>query len=110
MKFQNRCSIWSLTCAFAFSGILILLLASCMVRKNSTITPLFPGSSGFRDAESPRALGASGLSSDEIWIVARGNEPASTKSEDSPGPGALIATLQDKQIPMPLKHTDVKAS
>src|SRR5260370_11400980 len=110
MNLQRQRSIWSLTCGFALSGIFVLLLASCMVTKNSTITPLSPNRSGFRDFESPRMLAASGLASDEIWVIARANEPAFTKAEDALGSGALIATLEDKQIPMPLKHTDVKAS
>src|SRR5882724_9289482 len=108
MKFQSHLSILSLTCALLLSCFLVLLLASCMVTKHSYITSLPGGRAGLPDAESPLALG--GSTSEEIWVVARGNEPASMKPDDSPGSGALIATLDDKQIPMPLKHTDVKAS
>lgn len=49
------------------------------------------------------------LQGEEVWILAR-NEISSTSSEESPGSGALLATMQEKEIPMPLKHTDVHAS
>src|SRR6266699_6008985 len=110
MKIQGGRSIWDLTCAFALSCLLVSLLASCRLANSPNITSLPGGSPGLSDGGSPRAPRASSLSGEEIWVIARANEPASTKSEDALGPGALITTLEDKQIPMPLKHTDVKAS
>lgn len=46
----------------------------------------------------------------EIWVIARSSEPPPASDEVSPGSGALMAQVEEKQIPMPLKHTDVRAS
>ncbi|MCW5551738.1 MAG: VWA domain-containing protein [Verrucomicrobiae bacterium] len=48
--------------------------------------------------------------SDELWILARSSEAPAPQADDNPGSGALMAQLEEKQIPMPLKHTDVRAS
>src|SRR5262245_11030906 len=45
---------------------------------------------------------------EELWILARG-ETSAAESEQSPGSGTLRAKIEDKEIPMPLKHTDVRA-
>jgi Ca-activated chloride channel homolog len=50
------------------------------------------------------------ISADELWIIARSSDVAAEQSDDSPGSGTLMATVEEKQIPMPLKHTDVRAS
>lgn len=47
--------------------------------------------------------------SEELWILARGETPASS-AEPSPGSGTLLAKIEEKEIAMPLKHTDVRAS
>lgn len=48
------------------------------------------------------------VSEDEIWVIVR-PETQITTDEDTPGCGALLAKLprEDKQIPLPLKHTNV---
>lgn len=50
--------------------------------------------------------------SDELWIIQK-FEPseAATPNSDAPGTGSLLAKLpnETKTIPVPLKHTDVKA-
>jgi len=48
------------------------------------------------------------VSEDEIWVIAR-PETQITTDEDTPGCGALLAKLpgEDKEIPLPLKHTNV---
>ena len=50
------------------------------------------------------------ISEDEIWVIARPETQAVAVSEDTPGCGAMLAKLpkEDKKIPLPLKHTDVK--
>jgi Ca-activated chloride channel family protein len=48
--------------------------------------------------------------SEELWILARGDAATGQPSDDSPGSGALLAKVEEKEIPMPLKHTDVRAS
>ena len=51
-----------------------------------------------------------GASAAELWVIARGTGPAAQRLEDEAGSGALVAKQGEKEIPMPLKHTDVKAS
>ena len=51
------------------------------------------------------------VSADEIWVIAKSETQAiPITDEDSPGCGAMLAKLpkEDKKIPLPLKHTDVK--
>src|SRR5712664_1671988 len=45
---------------------------------------------------------------EEVWILARSDPPAAP-SEEAPGSGALLATFGEKEVPIPLKHTDVHA-
>lgn len=46
-------------------------------------------------------------SPDEVWVVPRNSAAFLT---EGPGSGALLARVEDYEMPMPLKHTDVKAS
>jgi Ca-activated chloride channel family protein len=50
------------------------------------------------------------FSADELWIIAKVDTPRRIVSDDTPGTGAMLAKLpkQEKEIPLPLKHTDVK--
>ncbi|MBN1972501.1 MAG: VWA domain-containing protein [Sedimentisphaerales bacterium] len=50
------------------------------------------------------------FSADEIWVIAKVDAPRRVVSDDYPGSGAMLAKLpkQEKEIPLPLKHTDVK--
>lgn len=70
-----------------------------------------PGSSG-RDRLSvdrmPTEL--TNVSADEIWVIAKPETQAVPAGEDAPGSGAMLAKLpqEEKEIPLPLKHTDVK--
>ncbi|MEJ2704948.1 MAG: VIT domain-containing protein, partial [Sedimentisphaerales bacterium] len=52
------------------------------------------------------------VSADEIWVIAKPETQAvpAPAGEESPGCGAMLAKLskEDKKIPLPLKHTDVK--
>ncbi|HPU56872.1 MAG TPA: VIT domain-containing protein [Verrucomicrobiota bacterium] len=50
------------------------------------------------------------LDTDELWVIARSSDPVFRRAGDSPGSGSLMAVIEDKQVPMPLKHTDVRAS
>jgi len=50
------------------------------------------------------------LADEEIWVIARGSDVVAQRADDSPGSGALMAKIEQKEIPMPLKHTDVRAS
>jgi Ca-activated chloride channel family protein len=58
-------------------------------------------------------VAALGAPADELWIIERPEAPAVTAGEEEgPGSGALIAVLpsETKEVPVPLKHTDVRAS
>jgi Ca-activated chloride channel family protein len=48
---------------------------------------------------------------EEVWVIQRyrGEQEEARPPEEMPGSGTLKAQLADKEIPLPLKHTDVKA-
>src|SRR4030042_697665 len=50
------------------------------------------------------------VTADEIWVIAKAETQAVPADEDTPGSGAMLARLpkEEKEIPLPLKHTDVK--
>lgn len=49
---------------------------------------------------------------EELWIISRDAtpHPGSDAENESPGSGALMTEVEGQQVPMPLKHTDVRAS
>ncbi len=49
---------------------------------------------------------------EELWIITRKKEGRARISDDLPGTGSLMTRLsaEEKEIPLPLKHTSVKAS
>ena len=47
---------------------------------------------------------------DELWVIARSSDSQPQAADDSPGCGSLMAQVEGKEVPMPLKHTDVRAS
>jgi Ca-activated chloride channel family protein len=50
---------------------------------------------------------------EELWVIAKPQDAgADVKDDRTPGSGTLMAKLPDKveQVPVPLKHTDVRAS
>jgi len=53
-------------------------------------------------------LAATPITGEELWVIARGSEPKSEAPEDQAGSGELMAEIEGKEIPMPLKHTDVR--
>ena len=48
---------------------------------------------------------------EELWVIAKpaGEAPAQP-ADDQPGTGSLMAKRGEEMVPVPLKHTDVKAS
>ncbi|MBE0542031.1 MAG: VWA domain-containing protein [Verrucomicrobia bacterium] len=46
----------------------------------------------------------------ELWIIARSSETQAEANDDLPGSGTLMTRVANKEVPMPLKHTDVRAS
>src|SRR5439155_639722 len=49
---------------------------------------------------------------EELWVITRSISENGQRDPNTPGSGAMTAKLPDeqKEIPLPLKHTDVKAS
>jgi Ca-activated chloride channel family protein len=62
------------------------------------------------DSYAARLAAETPLPEDEIWVIARGSEVVQPLADDSPRSGALLAKVEQKEIPMPLKHTDVRAN
>jgi Ca-activated chloride channel family protein len=50
------------------------------------------------------------VTADEVWVIAKPETQVVPVDDDTPGCGAMLAKLvkEDKEIPLPLKHTDVK--
>jgi len=48
---------------------------------------------------------------DEVWVICKPETPPAPAKDDRPGSGCLMARLpdQEKEVPLPLKHTDVQA-
>jgi Ca-activated chloride channel family protein len=137
MKFQYRLSNLWLICLGLFVIVATTAVFQGCANRPRSVTALpegystassqgfFPGSSipagSFPPSVSEQIL-VSGLrndlrftrgpitaSTDEIWVLARG-EGSAAVSDDTPGTGTLMAKIEQKEIPMPLKHTDVHAS
>jgi len=47
---------------------------------------------------------------EELWVIARSSDLAQAKRDDAPGSGALLMRFAEKEVSLPLKHTDVRAS
>jgi len=121
---RRRLSILNAVLLSVITGLgLSILLQGCASKSLTT-----KGPESISSLPGPRALGfdwylgqalqGSGpnaspiaplVRSEEVWILARSERPAAS-SEESPGSGALLAKVEEKEIPMPLKHTDVRAS
>ena len=46
---------------------------------------------------------------DEVWIIEKVKTGTMKTGKDDPGQGELRAQVEDREIPLPLEHTDVKA-
>jgi Ca-activated chloride channel family protein len=96
----------------------IVLLPGCAKNKPLATTTLsgaralgFDGGLGSRLFTGPVSrLAALPAGSEELWILARGSDGPVEPSDEAPRSGALMAKVEEKQVPMPLKHTDVRAS
>lgn len=111
------------------SGVMLLAIA-ILIPGCKTVVPdknvtAIPGSSvglvggtapSFRDPISSPALRIThprGLPSldEEVWVIARSQYATTPRDEDRPGCGALFGVFgSKKKAPLPLKHTDVKAT
>jgi Ca-activated chloride channel family protein len=92
-------------------AIIALALQGCARKRPGEITPLPGGRAGFVNGQAEPGMGLNTIISgaEELWILARGESPTTTDDE-APRSGSLLARIEEKEIPMPLKHTDVRAS
>ena len=86
-----------------------IFLAGCSGTKRAALPPTTASLSSPAAAIPPAAA-----TSEELWVISRSRE-SQQANEDTPGTGALMAKpagseRDEKTIPMPLKHTDVRAS
>ena len=96
--------------------LVVSLFVGCRASYSHESTAAIPGRSGLH------ALGArarSGIAPDslagpaeELWVITRSISDNGQRDPNTPGSGALAAKLPDQQheIPLPLKHTNVKAA
>lgn len=47
---------------------------------------------------------------EELWIISRPLASAAVEDDQFPGTGALMTRRDEKEVPLPLEHTDVKAA
>ena len=81
-------------------------------RKRSTLPSLSVRTAGKRPNIGSVPAELIHVSADEIWVIAKSETQAvpAPDGEEAPGCGAMLAKRpdEDKEIPLPLKHTDVK--
>jgi Ca-activated chloride channel family protein len=61
------------------------------------------------DRSADQRLFSNSASPEELWIIGRNSNPT-TPQDDTPSSGTLMTEIEGEKIPMPLKHTDVRAS
>lgn len=108
MKSLKRVNVWifSVISAGALAGG--LFLSGCRTTPSGIIG--LPSVEEFApfSSQSPRSISVS-IDTDELWIVSR-NPEIEQAADNIPGSGSLMAEVAGQEIPMPLTHTDVKAS
>ncbi|MDH5619756.1 MAG: VIT and VWA domain-containing protein, partial [Gammaproteobacteria bacterium] len=48
-------------------------------------------------------------SDEEIWVIQKPSPTGTAASTDDPGTGSMVATVDSKEVPLPLQHTAVTA-
>jgi hypothetical protein len=112
MRFRFRFSaLIPIGTGLFFCLVMALTLPGCAKKRPGEITPLPGGRAGSIDGQAKPGTDLNSIASgtEELWILARGEAP-STAADETPGSGTLLAKIEEKEIPMPLKHTDVHAS
>ena len=82
--------------------------SSTISRARGSVAYLYEAREPAPDRQMPAEL--LNVTADEIWVIAKSETQAVSVDEDTPGCGAMLAKLpeEEKEIPLPLKHTDVK--
>ena len=47
---------------------------------------------------------------EELWIIHRPAQLVAARDDQYPGTGSLMTRIAEREVPLPLKHTDVKAN
>src|ERR1051325_6485410 len=72
-----------------------------------------PSSSGYTSSREAKQSGIFYSQAEELWIISRPKAVAQVYDDQYPGTGAMVVKgkveAEEKEIPLPLKHTDVKA-
>ena len=106
--------VLALTAAFLWSGCVSYRQVATTTLPGTRASAMFVAGTSSMAANSSIAanpLASAVVSdSDELWIIARSSDSQPQPTEDSPGTGALMAEVENTEVPMPLKHTDVHAS
>lgn len=111
MKSINSVTPWILSSIAAGALAAALFLAGCapssiIGRRSGEGNP----ACGFARSSSQSTSSISlPVDADELWIVSR-NPETDQAADNIPGSGSLMAELAGQEVPMPLAHTDVKAS
>lgn len=95
---------------------LALAFAIGCAKSAKTPTPIFARTGAMAGsapsyAASPRASLADrfALNREELWVIARQDTSVESEISDGPGTGVLMVKNEDSQVPLPLKHTNVRA-
>lgn len=46
---------------------------------------------------------------EEIWVIQKSSAADNAAATDDPGTGTMVSIVDSKEVPLPLRHTDVKA-
>ena len=97
---------------YGLAAIAAVLLAGCSY--SMKVAPLPPSGASLSSPSGGSVLPSAAALSEELWVISRSAESQQAK-DDTPGTGALMAKpssleASERPVPMPLKHTDVRAS
>ena len=117
MRKNSRCSISRIT-ATATSLLIFGILVGCASKRVSSLNGLSssaPNSSNIRITKAQGFDGQARTSPlfvpsqpEEIWFIARHTQTQQLSNE-APSSGALLTQINEQEIPLPLKRTEVRA-
>src|SRR5215208_4694168 len=100
-------------------SVIIAIIAGCSSAYRESSTRMQTGGALYSSAKNPQGALArdptgrrviEGQPSEELWIIGRNRDAQAVGDEKIPGGGVLATQIENKIVPIPLKHTDVKAS
>lgn len=122
VKFLRLCA-WAAVVPLLISCVVLVMSGGCAKAPGGYTTNLpshgysvacgsaCVSPAGVGDSISRPAIPGSRPSLDEeIWVITRDTNAVATRDAETPGSGMMVTTLEDRLVPMPLKHTDVQAS